>query len=138
MNWFDCSSLCLFSSKTCVFSPSIYFILRFRQEVREERLGSAASPVLRAFNIASSSYIMALILLMGMVAALPLLLLFKIFSTLVSSSDGDVDTSILSRSATTDNKGRSTTRRRGAYMEHRDSINLHAKRLEYLSSLNDE
>ena len=109
---------------------------RFRQEAQEEMLGSAVSPVQRAFNIASSSYLMALILLIGMVAALPLLLLFKIFFN-SHEHESEVDSSILpSPPATVTNKGRSSTRRRGVYMEHRDSINLHKQRV--LLTLDDE
>ena len=133
--------MCLCRSNTYFLTSSICGILfhRFRQEAREERLGSGASPAQRVFNIASSSYLMVLILPIGLIFCLPLLLLLPLIKILFGSyeNESEVDASILSSPpATKTNKVSSSTRRRGAYMEHRDSINLHATRLDYLSSLN--
>lgn len=82
---------------------------RFRSEAREERLGSSAdSPVQRAFNIASSSVIVASLLIVGLLAAtvacLPMLLLLKITSIFFScsSQEEDVDTSVRPYSPSTD------------------------------------
>ena len=75
--------------------------IRFRDEVREERRGSADSPVQRAFNVASSSAILVVFLIVVLVAAtiacLPLLLALKISSAVFSCAahhDG-VDSSVL-------------------------------------------
>ncbi|KAL9178662.1 hypothetical protein ACHAXT_002000 [Thalassiosira profunda] len=92
--------------------PSDYFytrseMARFRDEVREERRGSADSPVQRAFNVASSSAILVVFLIVGLIAAtiacLPLLLALKISSAVFSCAahhDG-VDSSVLPYSPST-------------------------------------
>jgi len=71
-------------------------------------MGSADSPVQKAFNIASSSIITALFLIVGLIAAtiacLPILLLLKVSSVLFSSwsSQEHVDSSLQPHSAATE------------------------------------
>ena len=89
----------------CVVYSSSYYIIsltRFRQEARAERLGSSTSPVQRAFNIASSSCVMVIFLIIGIVSAtiasLPLLLLLKVSSTVFSYYDGSPHDDIIDSS----------------------------------------
>jgi len=92
--------------------PHSYIYFRFRQEARAERLGSSTSPVQRAFNIASSSCIMVVFLIIGIVSAtiasLPLLLILKVSSSVFSYYDGSsshddiVDSSIFPYSSPSD------------------------------------
>jgi len=103
---FDIFTLCLSIFSLCrilLLLIRIYF--RFRQEARAERLGSSTSPVQRAFNVASSSCVMVIFLIIGIVSAtiasLPLLLLLKVSSTVFSYYDGSphddiIDSSIYS------------------------------------------
>ena len=83
-----------------IISHIIYF--RFRQELRAERLGSSTSPVQRAFNIASSSCVMVVFLIIGIVSAtiasLPLLLLLKVSSSVFSYYDGSPHDDIIDSS----------------------------------------
>lgn len=90
--------------------PSDYFYTRsemdrFRKEAREERdserkrMEPAVSPVQRAFNFASSSVVLVIVLIIGVIAAtiacLPILLLLKITSVAFScASREDIDSSI--------------------------------------------
>ena len=87
------SSLSIFSlCRILLIIYSLIILFRFRQEVRAERLGSSTSPVQRAFNIASSSCVMVVFLIIGIVSAtiasLPLLLLLKISSSVFSYYHG--------------------------------------------------
>jgi len=89
---------------------------RFRKEAREERMGSAVSPVQRAFNVASSSLVTVLLLIVGMIAAtiacLPILLLLKIASILFScASQEDIDSSVQPYSPSSDPETSSFTER---------------------------
>ena len=87
LNYFTCSCICHIR---CSYGTiNNHFLLhRFRQEAYEERLRSSVSPVQRAFNIATSSVIMALFMIVGilvaMVACLPVLLAIKIASVISS------------------------------------------------------
>merc|ERR1719491_898590 len=79
---------------------------RFRKEAQEERMGSAVSPVQRAFDAASSSMAVFVFLLVGMVAAtiacLPILLLLKIKSVLSScTAQENIDFCVLHSSPST-------------------------------------
>mmetsp|Transcript_18310 Transcript_18310/g.39579 ORF Transcript_18310/g.39579 Transcript_18310/m.39579 type:complete len:161 (-) Transcript_18310:209-691(-) len=88
--------------------PSNYFysrseVDRFRKEAREEILGSADSPVQRAFDNASSSVIIVVFLIIGLIVAaiafLPILLLLKIS---FPPSQEDIDSSIQPYAPSTD------------------------------------
>ena len=93
----------------------VCFYSRFRREAREERMGSADSPVQRAFNIASSSVILVIFLIVGLISAtiacLPILLLLKIASILYSFGssphEDDVDSSVHPYSPSSDIDGNS-------------------------------
>merc|ERR1712238_66941 len=72
---------------------------RFRKEAKEERMGSAVSPVQGALDTASSSMALFMFLIVGMLAAtiacLPILLLLKTHSFLSScTSQEDIDSSV--------------------------------------------
>lgn len=78
-------------------------------------MGSADSPVQRAFNIASSSVILVIFLIVGLISAtiacLPILLLLKIASILYSFGssphEDDVDSSVHPYSPSSDIDGNS-------------------------------